>query len=59
MGVKVQSGERDKVRWDDIVYFGQDRRWMGGMRGLLFVYVFSTTNLAQKIGRPDPERTGQ
>jgi hypothetical protein len=29
MGVKVQSGERDKVRWDDI-YFGQDRRWMGG-----------------------------
>lgn len=23
------------------------------------VVVFSATNLAQKIGRPDPERTGQ
>jgi hypothetical protein len=52
----VLSDERDKVRWDDIYTVDRiEDGWMGD----LILLCFSTTNLAQKIGRPDSERTGQ
>ena len=34
-------------------------RIVGEILFFFVVVVFSATNLAQKIGRPDPERTGQ